>query len=147
MDFNFVSTRLATGGAISNDADVKILLQSGITHIINCRLEFDDAQLLKTYPQIKYLYNGVDDDGKPKSIIWFKTSIDFALNALSSPLNKVYCHCAAGIDQGPSTAFVVLRALGLSSTQARDFIKSAKPIAQIGYLNDANAAIKALQYE
>lgn len=147
MDYDFVTTRLATGAAINNDEDVQILIKFGITHIINCRSEFDDAPLLLKHPQIKYLYNPTYDDGTHKSAEWFCKSIVFALEALGQSVNKVYVHCAAGINRGPSSAFAILRALGLSSTQSESFIKIARPMALIAYMNDANAAISLLKYE
>jgi protein-tyrosine phosphatase len=146
MDFNFVSTRVATGAAITDDKDVQALIKAGITHIIDCRAEFDDLSLLKGY-NITYLYNGVHDDGRPKPVSWFQHSIEFALEALLHPSNKIYAHCAAGVNRGPSTAYAILRALGLNSSQAESFIKAGRPIALIGYMKDADAAITALKYE
>lgn len=147
MDYNFVNHRLATGGAITDDNDVQGLIKAGITHIINCRAEFDDASLLAKYPQIQYLWNGVHDDGKPKPVDWFEKSITFALIALSQPGNKVYAHCFAGVNRGPSTAYAILRALGLNDVEAEGMIRVNRPIALIHYRKDADAAITALKYE
>lgn len=147
MNFNFVTHRLAVGSAIDTDADVQTLINAGITHIIDCRAEFDDAPLLAKYPQIKYLYNGVDDDMQAKPIAWFEKSISFALEALSHPGNKVYSHCAAGINRGPSTGYAILRALGLSGIATEALIRFHRPIAMIAYASDADVAIKALKYE
>ncbi len=147
MDFNFVTNRVATGAGIFTDADVKKLIDAGVTHIIDCRAEFDDAPLLKNYPQITYLFNGVNDDGQPKPTSWFKKSIEFALAGLMQPTNKVYAHCAAGVNRGPSTAYAILRALGLTHLQAETVIKTARPIAGIAYKHDADLAITDLKYE
>jgi hypothetical protein len=147
MNFSFVTTRLATGSGILVDSDVQTLIKAGITHIIDVRIEFDDSSLLTPYPQIKYLFNGIADDGQPKPVSWFQKSIEFALDALSHPVNKVYAHCAAGISRGPSTAYAILRAFGLNGAQAQSFIKTARPAAIITYMHDADVAIAALKYE
>jgi protein-tyrosine phosphatase len=145
MDYNFVTTRLATGGAIKDDKDVQELSKAGITHIIDCRLEYDDAPLLTT-TSISYLFNGVNDDGKPKLPDWFKKSIEFALEALSKPKNKVYAHCAAGVNRGPSTAFAILLAQGISPMEAERMIRQARPVVGLRYKHDAISAVKTLGY-
>jgi protein tyrosine phosphatase (PTP) superfamily phosphohydrolase (DUF442 family) len=147
MDYNFINNRVATGAAISSTKDVDALVAAGITHIINCRKEFDDKPLLVNHPQIGYLFNGVHDDGKKKLVSWFQPSIEFALAALAQPHNKVYAHCAAGINRGPSTAFAILRALGMNYDDAKAAIRRVRPKATVNYRHDADDAVKALGYD
>lgn len=148
MDFNFVTERLATGGGISSAADVDVLVAAGVTHIIDCRDDFNDQPLLASRIGIQYLSNPTPDDGQSKPVDWFKRSIEFALPALATPGHKVYAHCAQGINRGPSTAFAILRALGLSHAVAHGMVVLARPITVVGirYATDADAAIKALGY-
>jgi protein-tyrosine phosphatase len=89
----------------------------------------------------------VNDDGHVKPIDWFKRAIDFALPALALPNTKIYAHCAAGINRGPSLAYAILRAQGLEANLAYSLIKTARPISFIGYAKDADIAIKSLGYE
>ena len=107
-DFSFVTERLATGAAITGPADVTALHAAGITHIIDCRAEFSDAPLLAT-SGMAYLWNGTEDDGQPKPPAWFAASLVFALPALATAGAKVYAHCAAGVNRGPSTACYAVR--------------------------------------
>src|SRR5581483_3080902 len=102
MDFNFVTARVATGAAIHNAQDVDVLAKAGITHVINCRDDQDEAPFFAQHPEMHYIWNPTADDGKPKPPDWFAKSISFALEALSHPKNKVYAHCAAGVNRGPS---------------------------------------------
>ncbi len=148
MDFNFVTDRVATGAALNDEADVQTLVDAGISHIIDCNDSFNDGQLLASHPNITYLYNGTPDDGQPKSVSWFQRSLEFALPALALPKNKVYAHCKAGINRGPSTCFCILRAQGLTPLTARSFIEAARPITITGlrYADDADKAIDFLQY-
>lgn len=144
-DFSFVTARLATGGAISDASDVLALRNAGISHVIDCRFEFDDGPLLAS-AGLRYLYNPAQDDGQPKSPSWFGTSLSFALPALSQPVTRVYAHCAAGVNRGPSTVLAILLAYGLSLDFAEQLIRSARPQVQLAYKADAVAAVSVLGY-
>ena len=144
-DFSFVTGRLATGAAISGPDDVQALKSAGITHIIDCRAEFDDGQLLAS-SGLAYLWNGTDDDGQPKPPAWFAASLAFALPALAQPHVKAYAHCAAGVNRGPSTAYAILRATGLAADTAAQIIRATRPQVGLRYAGDADIAITALGY-
>lgn len=146
MDYNFVTKRLATGGGLRTSADVDQLIADKITHIIDCCGEFNDITLLAAYPGISYLYNGTEDDGKPKPPIWFAKSIEFALQAFVEAHCRLYVHCAAGVNRGPSTAYAILLALGLPPTIAEQLIRSNRPQVGLAYKIDAEAAVIDLGY-
>lgn len=146
-DYNFVTARVATGAAVNTAEDVADLVAKGITHVIDCRSEFDDAPLFAQNKNISYLYNGTDDDGGVKPPEWFDKSIQFALDALTHHSTKVYAHCAAGINRGPSTAYAILRAVGFTTEGAEQAIRAARPQVGLRYKNDADNAIKTLGYE
>ena len=141
---NFVTARLATGGALNGTPDVDALAAAGITHVIDCRQEFDDGALLAQ--RFHYLYDPTADDGQTKPPAWFQPGIAFALQALSQPANHLYVHCAAGVNRGPSMCYAVMRAFGWSSADALTTIKAARPVAQIRYSGDADAALATLGY-
>jgi protein-tyrosine phosphatase len=134
-------------------------VQDRITHVIDCRSEFDDRSLIQgfnqtrigpTNPRLKtllqYLYNGAPDDDQPKPPEWFGKSIDFALHALSHRHTRVYVHCAAGINRGPSTAFAILLALGFDSGATEALIRRCRPKVGLRYKNDAITAVEKLGY-
>ncbi len=146
-DFNFVTARLATGGGINVQSDVDQLIAAGITHIIDCRAEADDSSLLSHNKAIMgYLWNGVEDDGVSKPDGWFLKSLDFALPIFAMPFSKVYTHCAAGINRGPSTAYAILLAIGLVAPLAEQIIRQARPQVGLAYKSDADRAIKTLGF-
>lgn len=147
IDFSFVTSRLATGGGIADAADVQILTVNGVTHVIDCRAEFDDDPLFREL-KINYLWNPTADDGQHKDSEWFRKSLDFALPALALPRTKVYAHCAAGINRGPSTAYVIIRAFGLMPLESKSLIIGHRPVTLGGirYANDADAALNVLGY-
>jgi len=146
MDFNFVTLRLGTGAAINGPDDVEILASAGFTNVIDCIAGADDTPLFAAHPSIMVLYNGVDDDGQPKPVEWFQKSIEFALDALAKPFAKVYAHCAAGVNRGPSTAYAILLALGLSPQEAEDQIRKNRPQVGLLYKGDAEKAVLSLGY-
>jgi dual specificity phosphatase 3 len=147
-DFDFITTRLATGAAITGVDDVNALVNAGITHVIDCRAEFDDAALLAGSPTLLYLWNGVPDDGNADTHgdIWFGKSLRFALPALAVSHSKVYCHCAAGVNRGPSTALAIMLASGFTVVDAVRLIKAARPVARLAYQVEAIASVSALGF-
>lgn len=144
-DFNFVTDRVATGAAVSSPDDVRLLYAAGVTHVIDCRREFDDTPLFAD-AKMMVLWNGTDDDGQPKPADWFQRSLAFALAALAQPKMKVYAHCAAGVNRGPSTAYAILRAVGFTPAQAEKVIRAARPQVGLRYKGDADTAIGVLGY-
>ena len=146
MDFQFVTTRLACGATIPDPLGAQTLVAAGITHIINCQKEHCDLPFLKGHP-VKYLRCSTADDGNRKGDDWFGPGIKFALEALAVPHTKVYVHCMAGINRGPSMAYAILRAQGIDKRLARNLIVDARPEAELLYRHDADVIIKALGYE
>jgi protein-tyrosine phosphatase len=146
QDYSFVTTRLATGAAISSVEEVEQLVRAGITHVIDCRDSFTDMALFARQPHISYLWNGTPDDGMPKDSIWFRTSLEFALPALSTPNRRIYAHCAAGVNRGPSTCYALLRAMGFESELAAELITRARPQVRLAYRGDADLAVASLGY-
>ena len=159
-DCSFITYRLATGGAIATEAELRELVRLGITHIIDLRTA-NALALMRAFTHsrrrlspteapdlvhVHYLHNGAPDDGQPKPVRWFKQSIGFALDALSRPRTRVFAHCAAGVNRGPSTVFAILLALGIERQTAEGMIRANRPQAQIGYLQDAWNAVGQLGY-
>jgi len=148
MDFSFVTARLATGGGIFTPDDLTKLVEADVTAIIDCRAEADDSALIAGSPyanRLQYLWNGVNDDGvhDQAKIDWLKQSLKFAMPLFGSCGAFVYAHCAAGVNRGPSTAYAILRAFGLSSTFAKTLIWEARPVSVpgIAYASDADRAV------
>lgn len=137
---------MAVGSGIDTPSDVATLQVAGITVVLNLR-EADERKLLP--PGLIYLHNPTADDGAPKDAAWFKKSINFALKYLLLPDEKIYVHCAAGIQRSPSTCYAILRAFGLGKLEARATVLFHRPVAAVGmrYAHDADRAIAALGYE
>lgn len=160
VSFNYVTPRLATGGGIETREDVLTLIASGITDILDVRSEKDDAALLpvggltpergssefRGTPGIGYLWNPTEDDGQPKPPEWFQRTLEWALPVLAKPKRRIYAHCAAGVNRGPSSAYAIMRAFGLSPIMAHVLVVEARPEARIRYANDADAAVRTLGY-
>jgi dual specificity phosphatase 3 len=144
-DYNFITDRLATG-AHPGDADgVKQLLAVGVTHILNCWGEVDESPLMAGLP-VTYLWCPTLDDGAPKGPEWFGPGLAFALPALAQPGAKLYSHCAAGINRGPSMAFAIMFALGWNAVDAEAMIRKVRPQVGLAYKNDAIRVVPTLRY-
>jgi protein-tyrosine phosphatase len=121
MDMTWVTDRIAVGGGIWNDENMAEVVKRGVTHIIDMQIEFDDRPLAEPYP-VQVLFNPTDDDFMPKPPQLFQAGVDFALDALDEPGNKVYIHCAAGVHRAPMMTLAILRVLGWPLQKAKDLI-------------------------
>lgn len=137
-NFDFITERIATGGDCECSDDVAAVVAAGITHVIDNRIEWDDASLFaREAPAVVYLHNGADDIGGRQPDWWFDAGVDFALDALASSRAKVLAHCHMGINRGPSMAFAILLATGHRPLEAFDMVREARPIAHMAYALDA----------
>lgn len=144
-DYSFITSRIATGGALNSPADVQDLVAAGITHVLDARAEFDDGPLF-AQSGIQYIWNPTQDDGQHKPPEYFATTLSFALPALAQPHTKLDLHCAAGVNRGPSNAICVMLALGWLLDTAEALMRSKRPQVNIAYKLDAQAAVQALGY-
>lgn len=128
MDFNFVTERIAVGAAIGSIEDMKQLVASGITHVIDMRAEFDDTSLQDSALTLMWLPQV--DDGTMRPVGHYKHGVEFAYTALASH-GKVFCHCAAGVNRGPTMCYALLRAFGIKPAEAIKMIKTVRP--QVGF--------------
>jgi predicted protein tyrosine phosphatase len=144
IDFTFVTDRVATGGGLWTDEDVRTLRLAGITHVITAAEELHSTTARLLDGQMPYLLNGVKDDGATKGTWWFAKTVEFAREALADPDAKVYVHCWSGSNRGPSSAYAVLRDTGIPAAEAERLIRTARPRAHLLYVQDADAAIERM---
>jgi protein-tyrosine phosphatase len=127
MDMTWVTDRIAVGGGIWFDRNMIEVVQSGITHIINMQVEFDDTRLAEPYG-VCVLWNPTDDDFRPKAVELLQRGVDFALTAFREPESKLFVHCAAGVHRAPMMTLAVMRALGWSLDEAVKIIADRRDV-------------------
>jgi protein-tyrosine phosphatase len=127
MDMTWVTGRIAVGGGIWRADNMAAVAQSGVTHIIDMQIEFDDTPLASPHG-ITVLWNPVDDDFQPKSPEVFRRGVDFALEALEKEGTRLYVHCAAGIHRAPMMTLAILCSLGWELAKAIDLIEVKRPV-------------------
>lgn len=154
--YNWITDKIAVGGDdyLIDPSLVKKMKREGITHVIDCRSEAsrDDSWFphgsrhlhRSAKKQFDYFWNGTEDDGQPKSVNFFRKSIYFALKSLrDNPDAKIYVHCAAGYNRGPSVAYAIMLALGWDAEDAERAICSVRCVGLL-YQRDAERAVKKL---
>jgi protein-tyrosine phosphatase len=145
VSFNFVTERIAVGGGISSKADVDQIVVAGITHVIDMRAEFDDETLNDR--RITILWLPQVDDGAMRPLGQYRKGIQFAFPALSLPNTKIFPHCAAGLNRGPTMCYALLRAFGFPQSEAIDRIRAVRPdvLFQLipNYLNSVERDLRA----
>ena len=127
MDMTWVTERVALGGGIWNARNMEELAQSGVTHVLNMQIEFDDRPLAESHG-IRVLWNPTDDDFSPKSPELLKRGVDFALEALDAPEARLYIHCAAGVHRAPMMTLAVLCAMEWEIEAAMALIETRRPV-------------------
>lgn len=142
-DHQWVTERLAVGSAVVTPEHVRAVVEDGITHVIDCRLEEEGAHLYAG-TLVRRLHCGTADNGQDKPVAWFEAGITFALTALARPRTRVLVHCIAGVSRSPSMTYAILRAQGQPSDAAVELIKTARMIARVTYKEDADRAIHIL---
>ena len=100
------------GGGIWTDDKMIEVVGAGVTHIVDMQIEWDDTALAEPYG-VNVLWNPTDDDFQLKPAELLQRGVDFALEALDEPENKVFIHCAAGVDRAPMMTLAVLCAWAL----------------------------------
>jgi protein-tyrosine phosphatase len=128
MDMSWVTDRVAVGGGIWIESKMAEVVGSGVTHIIDMQIEFDDTAVAEGFP-VKVLWNPVDDDFQPKPPEVFHRGVEFAVKALEDPKSKIFIHCAAGVHRAPMMALAVLRALGHGLEEAKEMIQAKRYVA------------------
>jgi hypothetical protein len=141
---HFVTPFLAVGGdladhdAIAVRQSVELVVDGGVTHILDVRQEADDSDWWASVEEVRYLWAGIDDAGQRLPAQWFDRITRWATEAISSG-GVLLAHCHMGINRGPSAGYAVLLALGWDPVDALAAIRAARPIANIWYAEDALA--------
>ena len=126
MDMTWITERVGLGGGIWNARNMEELAQTGVTHVLNMQVEFDDRPLAEPHG-IRVLWNATDDDFLPKPPELLKRGVDFALEALDEPEARLYIHCAAGVHRAPMMTLAVLCAMEWEIEAAMVLIETRRP--------------------
>ncbi|MFZ3262454.1 MAG: dual specificity protein phosphatase [Terriglobales bacterium] len=123
----WITEQVGLGGAIWNARNMAELAQSGVTHVLDMQIEFDDRPLAEPHG-IEVLWNPTDDDFLPKPPELLKRGVDFALAALEDPGTRLYVHCAAGVHRAPMMTLAVLCSLNWKMDDAMRLIETRRPV-------------------
>lgn len=142
-DAAFVTDQLLVGGDLdTRDPDLAErqlgeLVDAGLTHLVDCRVEWDDSDwVAERAPALQYRHHGMDDLGQAVPDAWFEEAVGWVLAALEDG-GTVLTHCHMGINRGPSLGFAVLLAQGVDPVEALERIRVARPEAFAAYAEDA----------
>jgi protein-tyrosine phosphatase len=127
MDMTWITDRIAVGGGIWADSKMSEVARSGVTHIIDMQIEFDDSPLAEPYG-ITVLWNPTDDDFKVKAPELFQKGVEFALRALDESGSRLFIHCAAGVHRAPMMTLAIFCSLGWKLDDAMQLIEARRPV-------------------
>jgi len=135
-----LTDKIWTGGDLPEAEDlatahIRHWQYAGITTVIDCRHEWSDKDLVAAVaPEIHYVHLGIDDAGQRIPPAWFEQALIASNTSLTG---GVLAPCHMGINRGPSAAFALLLAEGLTPNDAIELIRVRRPIAAVGYAEDA----------
>lgn len=139
-NISFVTPTLVVGGDLAYDEELAVrqldeLVELGVTTIVDVRVEASDELFVHDLaPHIDYIHLGVDDrHGLVLPDDWFDTGVA----AIQGASGLVVAHCHMGINRGPSMGLAALLADGWDVADALGAIRTARPIAAIGYAEQA----------
>ena len=143
MDMTWITERIAVGGGIWNAQNMADIVRTGVTHIVDMQIEFDDTPLAAPYG-IAVLWNPTDDDFEFKPPELFERGVSFALAALGDDEAKLYIHCAAGVHRAPMMTLAILSSMGWNFDDALQTIEARRPVADFPdvYLNSVRRYIQ-----
>jgi protein-tyrosine phosphatase len=127
MDITWLTDRIAIGGGIWTSDNMANVVRTGVTHIIDMQIEFDDTALGAEHG-VEVLWNPTDDDFETKPAALFRRGVRFAQAALDEPGSKVFIHCAAGVHRAPMMALAILGSMGWTIEDAMRLIEMHRPV-------------------
>jgi protein-tyrosine phosphatase len=127
MDMTWLTDRIAVGGGIWTADNMAVVARTGVTHIIDMQIEFDDTNLAQPHG-IEVLWNPIDDDFQPKPPEILQRGVDFATAALDEAGTRIFIHCAAGVHRAPMMTLAVLCSIGWTQEAARELIEKRRPV-------------------
>ena len=143
MDMTWVTGRIAVGGGIWTAENMAAVARSGVTHIIDMQIEFDDTKLAGPHA-IEVLWNPIDDDFQPKPPEIFQRGVEFATEALEQDETKLFIHCAAGVHRAPMMTLAILCSLSWKLADALRLIEGRRPVVDFAdvYVNSVKAFLQ-----
>ncbi|MFZ8997283.1 MAG: protein-tyrosine phosphatase family protein [Ilumatobacteraceae bacterium] len=142
-ELSMIAPRLIVSGELPGgweeaDAELRRWVESGVTDIVDVRIEADDRSVVAMLqPGLRYHRFPVQDDGRERSDGWFDAGTSAVLEALDDPARCVLVHCAIGVNRSASLAYAVMLASGRDAIEALDDIRRSRPIAVVLYAEDA----------
>ncbi len=128
MDITWLTDRIAVGGGIWTSDNMANVARTGVTHVIDMQIEFDDTPLGVEHG-VEVLWNPTDDDFEPKPAELFRRGVQFAQSALDEPGAKLFIHCAAGVHRAPMMALAILGSMGWTIDDAIRLMERRRPVA------------------
>lgn len=109
----------------------------GVTDYFDMRGEADDTAFISKHSNIETHWFGVDDNGTPRSDVWFASLTERAGRILLDPNRKILVGCHLGVNRSSSALFAIMIHDGHDYLEALNLIRDARPIASMMYAPDA----------
>lgn len=141
LGYDWITLRLALGGAFEGEDDAKVLKALGVTDVINCN-DIDDPPYVKSTFRYLWPKPTKPDDDSPRTVAWFQEGGAFWLPRAMDPDAKYYVHCEWGISRSHAMMIYLLMKLGLRWGDALALSAKHRPptVAGVRYIEEAKIA-------
>lgn len=141
FSYNWVTPRLAIGSNPNTAEDAATLRSLGVTDGIDVRAESDATDIFAG-SGVRYHHSArMIDDGRRQPASDYVQIVTDARSVLANAGTKLFVFCHAGHDRSASAVYAILRAAGLSPTEAWGRVKTARPVTSRQYVPSAEAAV------
>lgn len=139
-DYTRINDQLLTGGSYWIAGDFDLIAGEGVDLVVDSAW----GTFANDWGAVgaDYLPVVVSDDGEQKPEWWFRRTLQGAIPVLRSG-GTVFTHCGAGINRGPSLAYLLLRThWGLKPAAAKRLIRRVRPQAWIAYADQVDEYLR-----
>lgn len=126
----FWITKCIAQGPYPDEKKTPLLLNSGITHILNVSTSPSNIKQECKFIEVAQHYM---EDGKRLQDEVVLTTLNTLNRMLNVPKSKVYIHCSAGWNRSPTILWLYFIACGLTPDDARSLINRATVDAMPGH--------------
>ena len=120
-------TPLVYVGPQFRESGKKMLHENGFRHLVNLRVEFDDAE--HGLEMENYCHLPTEDNAAIR-VDHLNKGIEFIHSAVEHG-EKVYIHCSAGVGRAPTLAAAYFVSRGMTVDEALSLVRKARPFINI----------------
>ena len=132
MDYDWITPRVAVGGALESRHDADELVAQGVSHVVNMCLGHADDPCFAHLREVRLASFGLADGDNEGDLGYQRlcSAIAYVVAVLAGdPRARIYLHCAAGISRSASVMVgVLMETESLTLARAVERVRQVRPV-------------------